>query len=120
MLEMLGDALVVDRGMVRRRPLVPSTLNWLTQVPLTYRPELLHPFASAIDEPELKVPAEMVRFAISQVSLKLMRGPSCQTVLMTASAPAYVRLPEGPKKGFKEYPEASLDDWHKEHGEYVE
>lgn len=25
------------------------------------RPELLHPFASAIDEPELKVPEEMVR-----------------------------------------------------------
>ena len=81
----------------------------------------MHPFASAIDEPELKVPVEMVRFAISQVSLmKLMRGPSCQTVLMTASAPAYVRLPEGPKKVFKEYPEASLDEWHKEHGEYVE
>jgi hypothetical protein len=30
--------------------------------PLTCRPELLHPFASAIDEPELKVPVEMVRF----------------------------------------------------------
>jgi hypothetical protein len=39
---------------------------------------------------------------------------------MAGSAPAYVRLPEGPKKVFQEYPEASLDDWHKEHGEYVE
>jgi hypothetical protein len=32
--------------------------------PLTHdshRPELLHPFASAIDEPELKAPEEMVR-----------------------------------------------------------
>ena len=27
----------------------------------SYRPELLHPFASAIDEPDLKVPEEMVR-----------------------------------------------------------
>jgi hypothetical protein len=26
----------------------------------SYRPELLHPFASAIDKPELKVPEEMV------------------------------------------------------------
>ncbi|KAH9991817.1 Mss4-like protein [Russula vinacea] len=64
-------------------------------------PELLHPFASAIDEPELKVPEEM-------------------TVLMTDSAPAYVRLPEGEKKVFKEYPKASLEEWHKEHNEYVE
>ncbi|KAF8494593.1 hypothetical protein F5888DRAFT_629785 [Russula emetica] len=64
-------------------------------------PHLLHPFASAIDEPELKVPEEM-------------------TVLMTKSAPAYVRLPEGKKKTFKGYPKLSLEDWHKEHGEYVE
>ncbi|KAI9453785.1 Mss4-like protein [Lactarius psammicola] len=64
-------------------------------------PELLHPFASAIDEPELKAPEEM-------------------TVLMAASAPAYVRLPEGQKKVFKEYPDATLEDWHKERGEYVE
>ena len=119
MLEMLGDALVVDRGLVRRKPRVPSMLIRLHRS-LTCRPELLHPFASAIDEPELKVPAEMVRFAISQVSSELMRGPSCQTVLMAGSAPAYVRLPEGPKKVFQEYPEASLDEWHKEHGEYVE
>ncbi|KAI0301052.1 Mss4-like protein [Multifurca ochricompacta] len=64
-------------------------------------PELLHPFASAIDEPELKVPEEI-------------------TVLMTTSAPAYVRLPEGKKRIFEEYPEASLEEWHKEHNEYVE
>jgi hypothetical protein len=29
------------------------------------RPHLLHPFASAIDEPELKVPEEMVRVVSS-------------------------------------------------------
>ena len=28
---------------------------------ISHRPHLLHPFASAIDEPELKVPEEMVR-----------------------------------------------------------
>ncbi|KAH9170949.1 Mss4-like protein [Lactarius sanguifluus] len=64
-------------------------------------PELLHPFASAIDEPELKAPEEM-------------------TVIMATSAPGYVRLPEDPKKVFKEYPDETLEDWHKRHGEYVE
>jgi len=64
-------------------------------------PELLHPFASAIDEPDLKVREEM-------------------TVFMTGSAPAYVRLPDGKKKLFGEYPEVSLEEWHKEHNEYVE
>ncbi|KAF8269295.1 Mss4-like protein [Lactarius quietus] len=52
-------------------------------------PEYLHPFASAIDEPDLKAPEEM-------------------TVIMATSAPAY------------EYAKASLEDWHKKHGEYVE
>ncbi|KAH9963461.1 hypothetical protein BGW80DRAFT_851545, partial [Lactifluus volemus] len=74
-----------------------SAMLWLWDE--TY-PELLHPFASAIDEPDLKVPDEM-------------------TVLMTGSAPSYVRLPEGKKETFKEYPEASLEEWHKEHDEYV-
>jgi len=42
--------------------------TWCVTLPLTlndsfdsYRPEYLHPFASAIDEPDLKVPEEMVR-----------------------------------------------------------
>jgi hypothetical protein len=38
---------------------------------------------------------------------------------MTGSAPAYVRLPEGKKKVFEEYPGASLKEWHKENNEYV-
>jgi hypothetical protein len=48
--------------------------------------------------------------------------PVChlQTVVKTGSAPAYVRLPEGKKKLFEEYPELSLEEWHKEHNEYVE
>jgi hypothetical protein len=29
----------------------------------SHRPEHLHPFASAIDEPELKAPEEMVRLS---------------------------------------------------------
>jgi hypothetical protein len=39
---------------------------------------------------------------------------------MTGSAPAHVRLPDGKKKIFEEYPDASLEEWHKEHNEYVE
>ncbi|KAN0138266.1 putative GFA [Lactarius tabidus] len=64
-------------------------------------PEYLHPFASAIDEPDLKAPEVM-------------------TVVMATSAPAYVRHPEGQKIVFKEHPEVSLENWHKEHSEYVE
>ncbi|KZS93439.1 hypothetical protein SISNIDRAFT_454630 [Sistotremastrum niveocremeum HHB9708] len=63
-------------------------------------PELLHPFASAIDSPELEAPGEMV-------------------CLMTASKPSYFRLPEGKKVVVEEYPELSLADWHKKHGKYV-
>jgi len=39
---------------------------------------------------------------------------------MTGSAPAWVRLPEGKKITFEEYPELSLEEWHKENHEYVE
>jgi hypothetical protein len=39
---------------------------------------------------------------------------------MTGSAPAYVRLPEGKKELFEEYPQLSLEEWHKVHNEYVE
>ncbi|KAI9455744.1 Mss4-like protein [Russula earlei] len=58
-------------------------------------PELLHPYASAIDEPELKAPEEM-------------------TVAMKNSAPC------GKKIVFKEYPDLSLEEWHKANNEYVE
>jgi len=73
-----------------------STMLWLYDP--TW-PDLLHPFASAIDS-ELKSPATMV-------CLKLN------------SKPAYVRLPEGKKDVYEDYPVLSLADWHKENGEYI-
>ncbi|KAH7925134.1 hypothetical protein BV22DRAFT_1195386 [Leucogyrophana mollusca] len=65
------------------------------------RPELLHPFASAIDSPELEPPGEMV-------------------VAMTDSKPAYVRLPEGKKSVHEIYGEDSIEGWHKKHGKFIE
>ncbi|KAI0058121.1 hypothetical protein BV25DRAFT_1811333 [Artomyces pyxidatus] len=64
-------------------------------------PELLHPFASAIDSPELKDPEEMV------------------ICLLTNSKPDYVRLPGGKTKTYTGYPPLSIEEWHKEHGEYI-
>ncbi|KAH7925151.1 hypothetical protein BV22DRAFT_1105099 [Leucogyrophana mollusca] len=64
-------------------------------------PELLHPFASAIDSPELDPPEEMV-------------------ILMMNSKPAYVRLPEGKKSVHENYGEDSIEGWHKKHGKFVE
>ncbi|VDC07590.1 unnamed protein product [Peniophora sp. CBMAI 1063] len=63
-------------------------------------PELIHPYASAIDTP-LTPPEEM-------------------TVLMLDSKPDWVRLPEGKKKTFEHYPDESLEQWHKRHGLWVE
>ncbi|TFY82916.1 hypothetical protein EWM64_g1105 [Hericium alpestre] len=63
-------------------------------------PDLIHPFASAIDT-ELKPPKVM-------------------TCLLTNSKPEYVRLPEGEKKVYKKYPSLSIEEWHKENGEFVE
>ncbi|EPX75946.1 GFA family protein [Salipiger mucosus] len=63
-------------------------------------PELLHPFASAIDT-DLPEAPERVH-------------------LMLAGKPAWVPLPEGPGEvHFDEYPELSLDDWHRTHGLWV-
>jgi hypothetical protein len=55
---MLGDALVVGRDLVRTNTFPLTTLD---EKKTWNRPENLHPFASAIDEPELKPPEEMVR-----------------------------------------------------------
>ncbi|KAI0309750.1 Mss4-like protein [Amylostereum chailletii] len=63
-------------------------------------PELVHPFASSVDEPELKVPHEM-------------------TCLMLGSKPAWVPLPEGKKKLFDVYPTTTIESWHKAHGEFI-
>ncbi|KFX93181.1 hypothetical protein O988_05925 [Pseudogymnoascus sp. VKM F-3808] len=62
-------------------------------------PELIHPFASAIDT-ELPVPDEMV-------------------CILEGSKPKWVRWPEGKKVVVKQY-HVSIDDWHKEKGLYVE
>ncbi|KAG6852654.1 hypothetical protein C0991_010167 [Blastosporella zonata] len=64
-------------------------------------PELIHPFASAIDSPELKAPDTL-------------------TCIKLDSKPAYVRLPEGKKKEYEEYGPESLEEWHKNHKEFVE
>ncbi|KAJ3514349.1 hypothetical protein NLJ89_g2422 [Agrocybe chaxingu] len=68
-----------------------SSMLWL--------PELIHPFASAIDSPELEVPETM-------------------SVCLVSSKPAYVRLPEGDKKVYKKYGPYSLEEWHKKHNLY--
>ncbi|KAI0026996.1 Mss4-like protein [Vararia minispora EC-137] len=74
-----------------------STMLWLYDEAW---PELIHPFASAIDSP-LKEPLEM-------------------TCVLLDSKPKWVRLPEGPKKLYKHYGDHSLEEWHKTHGEWVE
>ena len=64
-------------------------------------PELIHPFASAIDTP-------------------LPAAPS-RVHLMLKERPAWVPLPAGPgEEQFEEYPELSLADWHRQHGLWVE
>ena len=68
-----------------------STMLWLYDE--TW-PELIHPFAAAIDEPELEPPKELVCIKLD-------------------SKPAYVRLPEGPRKEYQGYGPDSLENWHK-------
>ncbi|KAF8962957.1 Mss4-like protein [Flammula alnicola] len=62
-------------------------------------PELIHPFASAIDSPELESPKTLVCIKLD-------------------SKPAYVRLPEGDKKVYDGYAPDSLENWHKKHHLY--
>jgi len=60
-------------------------------------PELVHPFASAIDT-ALPVPPERVH-------------------IMLASKASWVEAPEGPhERHFEEYPEESIADWHEKRG----
>ena len=64
-------------------------------------PDLVHPFASAIDS-ELPVPPERVH-------------------LMLGSKASWVVPETGPQDGtFDEYPEESIADWHKRRGLWVE
>jgi len=64
-------------------------------------PELLHPFSTAIDSPELPVPEEMV-------------------CVLQKEKPAHVRLPEGVREEYKVYGALSIEEWHKQHGHFVE
>ncbi|BFZ59149.1 hypothetical protein YB2330_000153 [Saitoella coloradoensis] len=75
-----------------------SSMLWLWD---HHWPELIHPFASAIDEPELKQPEEMY-------------------CIMQSSKPSYVRWPQGKKQVFDTYGEESIEEWHKKNGEFVE
>lgn len=64
-------------------------------------PELIHPFASAIDT-DLPVPDEMV-------------------CVMNASKPKWARWPEGKKTVHDAYNgDVSIEGWHKKHGLWVE
>ena len=64
-------------------------------------PELIHPFASAIDT-HLPRPEE-------------------KTVLMTRYAPDWVEVPEGPEiSHFEIYPDRGIEDWHRAHGLYLD
>lgn len=63
-------------------------------------PELIHPFASAIDT-DLPIPDELV----------CVRGDS---------KPAWVRWPEGKKSVFEGFNgDVSIEDWHKQKGLWV-
>lgn len=63
-------------------------------------PELIHPFATAIDT-ELPVAHEMV-------------------CIMAHSKPAWARWPEGKKVVHEEYGDETLEEWHKKHRVYVD
>ncbi|KAJ5489373.1 glutathione-dependent formaldehyde-activating enzyme [Penicillium diatomitis] len=74
-----------------------SSMLWLWD---HHWPELIHPFASAIDT-ELPEPAEMV-------------------CIMEDSKPKWMRWPEGTKSTHSLYGKDSLEEWHKKHGYFVE
>lgn len=74
-----------------------STMLWLWD---HHWPELIHPFASAIDT-DLPVPDEMV-------------------CVLANSKPAWVRWPEGKKSVHDVYGDDSIEGWHKKHGLFQE
>ena len=76
-----------------------STMLWVWDASW---PELIHPFASAIDT-ELPVPEEMV-------------------CIMNTSKPGWAKWPEGKKRVYDIYSQddASLEEWHKKRGYWVD
>lgn len=83
------------------------------------RPEYIHPFASAIDSPELKIPEKIVshKFLLTRRSLITILSQVC---IKLDSKPAYVRLPEGQREEYENYGPESLESWHKKNGLYVD
>lgn len=73
-----------------------SSMLWLYD---EHWPELIHPFASAIDS-ELKEPDALVCIKLD-------------------SKPAHVRLPEGKKETYQDYGPYSLEEWHKMNQKFV-
>lgn len=64
-------------------------------------PELVHPFASAIDTP-LPVPPERAH-------------------IMLGSKASWVEVPSGGRDPhFEDYPDQSIEDWHKSRGLYID
>lgn len=63
-------------------------------------PELIHPFASAIDTP--------------------LEAPDTLVCVKADSKPDYVRLPEGKKVVHENYGTESIEGWHKKHGFFKE
>jgi hypothetical protein len=64
-------------------------------------PQLVHPFASAIDTPPLPRPPEMVRIMLE------FAVPWC-----------YVPEEGEGERHFRRYPEESIEEWHRRHGLY--
>ncbi|KAK2462566.1 hypothetical protein APHAL10511_005409 [Amanita phalloides] len=75
-----------------------STMLWLYD---ENWPELLHPFASVIDSPDLPPPKKMVCVKLN-------------------SKPEYVRLPAGKNEVYEDYGPLSIEEWHKTNDLYVE
>jgi hypothetical protein len=60
-------------------------------------PDLVHPFASAVDTP-------------------LSKPPEKTRIMLNYAAP-WCEIPSGPdKKHFPEFPDESLEEWHERHG----
>jgi len=77
------------------------------------RPELIHPFASAIDT-ELEIPKTMVRVPnLHHFDCNGLRN--YQVIVKNNSKPEYVRLPEGKKEVYEDYGNFSIEEWHKKH-----
>lgn len=76
------------------------------------------PFASAVDSP-LVGPEELVYSILSELSCRQVLI-LVQVVVKETSKPDHVRLPEGQKIVYRNYGPLSVEEWHKQHGLWVE